>query len=68
MTRTTVPHERVPERSMPRTLAGWPEGAVYVPRKPTLMHEFYAAEREALPTYVKQSYGRSARRDGGDDE
>lgn len=53
---------------MPRTLAGWPEGAVYVPRKPTLMHEFYAAEREALPTYVKQSYGRSARRDGGDDE
>jgi hypothetical protein len=48
------------ERSMPRALAGWPEGSVYTPRTPLFFADLFP---ETARIYTKQHRGRGRRGD-----
>lgn len=60
--------KRPTERPVPRVLAGWPEGSVYVPRQPILMRDFLAAEREELLFVKHRRYSRTDRHTARDSD
>lgn len=51
-------HVKPTERPIPRALAGWPEGSIYVPRVPVLMRDLFTQEHEDILDHRRRRWSR----------